>query len=441
MSNSPTPYFISLQLRQIVLRIIVISSLSSFLINVTLGGEQLFQHDNEEGSVLMALSIIPLSISLHHILSQLIVDFQKAVAKEELVGQVRLDIFDHRVRSRILMCIFALVVLWLSVGASFGFMIWNLRASQYRTIGCTYEFIDSGASSISRRNSRHGRWSLLFGENTVKRRFGVDRRIIRGIRAVISILCLLAMITLVFFVLVVQPMQKQLYLQTLWAGQYSDDPDVNVTMRVAMALDYARMVEETRPDNRLDFFDVDIKWRPESLHGAQEILLLGYLMSVYIPTALVIFRLTNLRARQYDRHLVANVHAIIPDPEATSSSHLDNTTATLRLTYAGGFPLQTEYKIEREQSSNSVFSGFALLGGAWTFINGIKPLSIYGLVHLFQRRRSLVDGGYTLSAEEQSRTVAVLREHLLDDNNDTEGGEASEEKDQDGEQSILREIV
>ncbi|XP_006457526.1 hypothetical protein AGABI2DRAFT_181703, partial [Agaricus bisporus var. bisporus H97] len=67
----------------------------------------------------------------------------------------------------------------------------------------------------------------------------------------------------------------------------------------------------------------------------------------------------------YDRRLVLNVQALIPDPEATSSSNSDNTTATLRLTYRGGASMQPEYKIEREQSSNSVLSGFALLGGAW----------------------------------------------------------------------------
>ncbi|KAF7763733.1 hypothetical protein Agabi119p4_8270 [Agaricus bisporus var. burnettii] len=159
----------------------------------------------------------------------------------------------------------------------------------------------------------------------------------------------------------------------------------------------------------------------------------------------------------YDRHLVANVQALIPDPEASSTSNSDNTTATLRLTYPGGYPMQTEYKIEREQSSNSVLSGFALLGGAWTFINGlfatifgcssllvlfgIKPLSTYGLVHLFQRRRSLVDCGYTLSAEEHSRTIAVLREHLLDDNSDMEANEASDEKKHDGEESIPSVVV
>lgn len=60
---------------------------------------------------------------------------------------------------------------------------------------------------------------------------------IRGIRGVISILCLLAMITLGYVVLVVQPTQKQLYLQTLWYP-YSIRylTGTNVTVQVALAL-------------------------------------------------------------------------------------------------------------------------------------------------------------------------------------------------------------
>jgi len=41
-------------------------------------------------------------------------------------------------------------------------------------------------------------------------------------------------------------------------------------------------------------------------------------------------------------------------------------------------------------------------------------MSVYGLVHLLQGGRvSLVDGS-PLTDEEQARTVAVLREHLMD---------------------------
>ena len=71
--------------------------------------------------------------------------------------------------------------------------------------------------------------------------------------------------------------------------------------------------------------------------------------------------------RQFNHRLVANIQALIPDTEYIQSDS-DNTTATLRLTYRG---TQTWYKIEQEQSSSTLLSGFALLGGAWTFINGL----------------------------------------------------------------------
>lgn len=45
---------------------------------------------------------------------------------------------------------------------------------------------------------------------------------------------------------------------------------------------------------------------------------------------------------------------------------------------------------------------------------GIKPLSVYGLVHFPSWRRGLVEGSCVLSLEEQSHTLSVLREHLLD---------------------------
>jgi hypothetical protein len=68
---------------------------------------------------------------------------------------------------------------------------------------------------------------------------------------------------------------------------------------------------------------------------------------------------------------------------------------------------------------------------------------MYGLVHLFQRQRALIWGGYTLSAEVQSRTIAIMREHLFDDdsNRDMEASRCSEEKDQNDEERELRGAV
>lgn len=115
----------------------------------------------------------------------------------------------------------------------------------------------------------------------------------------------------------------------------------------------------------------------------------------------------------------------------------------------GLLPLAADIKVEQEYSESTVLSGLALVGGVWTFVNGlfaavfgstlllvlfgmycllssagqqltpfgigIKPLSIYGLIHIFQRQRgSLVDQGYNLPPEELNRTVGILREHLFD---------------------------
>ncbi|EKM77092.1 hypothetical protein AGABI1DRAFT_130815 [Agaricus bisporus var. burnettii JB137-S8] len=250
------------------------------------------------------------------------------------------------------------------------------------------------------------------------------------------------MITLVFFVLVVQPMQQQLYLQTLWTGWYSGDRGVKVTLRVYLDLDYERIILGTAAALPDDLIDVDIKWRPKSLHvpcrnfgqyadcnihspfslsAPDELIItanytraLQYLSMPLLrtgvnlefnpeqgnvidstlntippPTQLYpgfhLFGTTFYSYRDTYRssrdlsfgiphvrlHSDSNVQALIPDPEAPSSSNSDNTTATLRLTYRGGHLTQHEYKIERQQSSNSVLSGFALLGGAWTFINGL----------------------------------------------------------------------
>ncbi len=56
---------------------------------------------------------------------------------------------------------------------------------------------------------------------------------------------------------------------------------------------------------------------------------------------------------------------------------------------------------------------------------GIKPLSIYGLIHFCRPGRgSLVDANYVLSPEERDRIVGILREHLLDVDG-IEGDEAS----------------
>ncbi|KAJ3554790.1 hypothetical protein NP233_g12350 [Leucocoprinus birnbaumii] len=122
----------------------------------------------------------------------------------------------------------------------------------------------------------------------------------------------------------------------------------------------------------------------------------------------------------------------IPIPPVDPS--LSGSTATLRVTlpsYHNSSYLVPEILIERDYYQDTMLTGFALLGGIWTFINGlfaaifgstlllvlfgIKPLSIYGLVHFFQRQEeALVTRNYKSTPEEQIQVVGLLRDHLLD---------------------------
>lgn len=121
--------------------------------------------------------------------------------------------------------------------------------------------------------------------------------------------------------------------------------------------------------------------------------------------------------------------------------------ATVRLFSAVQQKFYSTYKVTQDYRENSVLSGLGLLGGFWTFLNGIfaitfgctlllvlfgtidsyiflltlefkipffglgiKPLSIYGILG---SRQSLANGA-ALSTEEQAHIVALLREHLMD---------------------------
>lgn len=64
----PMTYLIPLAARTIVLRIIVISSLWTFLINLIFGGGLISGGESGVGSVFIGLSIISVPVLLHHIL-------------------------------------------------------------------------------------------------------------------------------------------------------------------------------------------------------------------------------------------------------------------------------------------------------------------------------------------------------------------------------------
>jgi hypothetical protein len=109
-------------------------------------------------------------------------------------------------------------------------------------------------------------------------------------------------------------------------------------------------------------------------------------------------RFTNLQVRQFNRELIPNVQALIPDPEFTNLL-TDNNTATLRLTYAGGS--QYWYDLQRQQTSNTVLSGFAVLGGAWTFVSGVFAM-IFGckLLLILFGKHHFFGCGFTVADED-----------------------------------------
>ncbi|KAF5345261.1 hypothetical protein D9756_011422 [Leucocoprinus leucothites] len=147
---------------------------------------------------------------------------------------------------------------------------------------------------------------------------------------------------------------------------------------------------------------------------------------------------------KYRNFYATHFRSLTPDPYNFSTSYYsqlnscnfsgkESTTATIRTR----LPDDVTPQAHKEQDSygNTIWSGFALLGGVWTFVSGfyaaifgstlllvlfgIKPLSVYGLIHAFSGRRvSLVEGNHGISAEEQARTIALLQEHLMDVNSD-----------------------
>lgn len=69
--------------------------------------------------------------------------------------------------------------------------------------------------------------------------------------------------------------------------------------------------------------------------------------------------------RQSHHVPVVDVVSIVPDWSLLVPK--DNNTATSRL-FA---PLPRDIQIEQEYFEDSVLNGFALLGGVWTFVNGL----------------------------------------------------------------------
>ncbi|KAJ7850226.1 hypothetical protein B0H13DRAFT_2284852 [Mycena leptocephala] len=105
----------------------------------------------------------------------------------------------------------------------------------------------------------------------------------------------------------------------------------------------------------------------------------------------------------------------------TRPSNAASTTneATLQLYQ----PYPYARKLEQDSSDVSPLSGLSTFGGFWTFVNGQRPLSALGLIHIFQRNTLVrrwhadfpalrTEGG--VPGSESAGVVAFIRERLID---------------------------
>ncbi|KAJ7711930.1 hypothetical protein B0H16DRAFT_1479838 [Mycena metata] len=98
-----------------------------------------------------------------------------------------------------------------------------------------------------------------------------------------------------------------------------------------------------------------------------------------------------------------------------------------------------------ETADATVLNGIATLGGFWTFLNGRRPLSALGLVHVFQRRRHKrqwdeefptirTEGG--LPGSESAGIVAFIRERLVDLGQDPHENQADQPDDVEAQETL-----
>ncbi|KAJ3572445.1 hypothetical protein NP233_g3078 [Leucocoprinus birnbaumii] len=142
---------------------------------------------------------------------------------------------------------------------------------------------------------------------------------------------------------------------------------------------------------------------------------------VVVPDAVAV-ALPIPQSREID---IWKVGSLSPDP---STRPIDNDQASLRLMFP---PVQANVLREEENPDHTILSGLSFTGGVWTVLDGVfsaifgtslllvlfgmKPLSVYGIVHMFPKKRPALrfkDGD--MSDEELKKVVKIVREHLLD---------------------------
>ncbi|KAJ3569298.1 hypothetical protein NP233_g5138 [Leucocoprinus birnbaumii] len=277
-------------------------------------------------------------------------------------------------------------------------------------------------SSFCPDKDRSQQWAFIFGVTPWKRRFRSEGYKMEVSRGSIAICCLIFIGLLAFYSLVVQSaymlstFHSTLY-KTYWGPALNAQ---NTAMNFMLELDCLVLWYRYTGKPRAISEPLPLEYHSVVAFGSE----------------------------------VGGIRTLLPDPFPLPP--LGNQTASLRLVLS---PTQPQVLTQKESPENSVVDGFATLGGIWTFVNGIfaavfgtslllvlfniKPLSVYGLVHLFSpdERNSEADDP-RLSLKQQAHIISLLKEHLLDaDGPGGRQGTVDEERTTKGSDAAVSEIV
>ncbi|KAF5349600.1 hypothetical protein D9756_008908 [Leucocoprinus leucothites] len=132
------------------------------------------------------------------------------------------------------------------------------------------------------------------------------------------------------------------------------------------------------------------------------------------------------------------INELLPNPSPPDVNI--SRTASLRLVLHR--PTSTLTEVDARE--DTVFSGLGFIGGIWTAVNGIyaaifgstlllvlfgtKPLSVYGLVHLFNKKlpNLYTDKSLEITQADRDDVHRIIRQHLLDVDNDEASSQHSE---------------
>ncbi|KAJ3567757.1 hypothetical protein NP233_g6153 [Leucocoprinus birnbaumii] len=129
---------------------------------------------------------------------------------------------------------------------------------------------------------------------------------------------------------------------------------------------------------------------------------------------------------QLTRRTLYHINSALQDP---SPPALQNSqSASIKVIFD---VLTRDISVEQAAVENTVLAGFSFVGGVWTFINelfglvfgctvgfilfGLKPLSVYGLVHSFtDPKPDLYIRDHDLTPGDKDLVLRTLHQHLLD---------------------------